>query len=108
MMKKLNPRRFLKALATFALLLLTACAPFAYGGIGIEVGGPPPGVHAEVHVTSPGPGYVWVPGYWDWNSSDWVWVPGAWLKPPHPHAHWVAPHYQHRRGHWKYHRGHWR
>lgn len=109
MLKKLNPETFLKPLATLALLLLTACAPLAYGGIGIEVGGPPPGVHADLQVTSPGPDYVWVPGYWDWNlgSGEWFWAPGVWIRPPHDHARWVAPRYDHHRSHWKYQRGHW-
>ncbi|HEY0512565.1 MAG TPA: hypothetical protein VGH73_11710 [Thermoanaerobaculia bacterium] len=109
MSKKWVSRAFLPLLAALAIATLTACyGVYGGGGAGIEVVGPPPGVRAEVAITSPGPGYYWVPGYWDWDR-DWVWVPGAWTRPPHVRAVWVAPRYHHRRGgHWAYERGHWR
>src|SRR5262245_25319767 len=109
MSRKVNPQAFLKPLACLALVLLAACSPYVYSDVGLEVGGPPPGIRAEVALSSPGPGYDWVPGYWDWStvSADWTWVPGSWLAPPHRHARWVSPRYENRRGHWRYHRGHW-
>ncbi len=30
----------------------------------------------------PGPGYVWIPGYWAWDGSEYYWVPGYWELPP--------------------------
>ncbi|HTQ78699.1 MAG TPA: hypothetical protein VMM92_01800 [Thermoanaerobaculia bacterium] len=61
-------------------------------------------------INSPGPGYAWVPGYWDWvpERADYVWVEGRWAQPPHAHAVWVAPRYERHRGGWFYQRGHWR
>jgi hypothetical protein len=109
MSKKFVSRAFLPLLAVLAIATLTGCyGVYGGGGVGIEVGGPPPGVRAEVSIVSPGPGYLWVPGYWDWDRADWVWVPGAWVRPPHARAVWVAPRYHQRRGHWAYQRGHWR
>lgn len=38
----------------------------------------------------PGPGYVWVNGFWRWGGARYVWAPGFWMRPPHPRASWVA------------------
>jgi len=37
----------------------------------------PPPIQTEVIVEAPGPGYIWVPGYWAWQGR-WVWVRGSW------------------------------
>jgi hypothetical protein len=37
----------------------------------------------------PGPGFVWVDGYYNWRGNRYVWVPGKWRKLPRPHAVWV-------------------
>jgi hypothetical protein len=113
MSKRFVSRAFLPLLALLAFALFVGCygPPYARGGIGIEVGGPPPGIRAEVSVDAPGPGFIWVPGFWDWGAgprADWVWVPGAWQRPPRERAIWVAPRYHQRRGRWLYERGHWR
>ena len=100
----------LPILALLAIALFTACSgAYEGGGVGVQVGGPPPELREEVYVDSPGFGYVWVPGFWDWgvNHTDWVWVPGSWRRPPHEHAVWVAPRYYQGRAHWMYERGHW-
>jgi hypothetical protein len=97
-------------LVTLVFTLLAACYG-AYGGteVGLEVNGPPPELRSEVAIDSPGDGYVWVPGYWDWGTGgDWAWVGGAWQRPPHEHAVWVAPEYKNRRGHWHYRHGYWK
>jgi hypothetical protein len=86
-----------------ALALSTgACvSPGVRVGLGIRVFAPPPPLREEV-VVRPGPQLVWVPGHWDWvaGTRDYVWIPGAWVRPPRPHAVWVAPRYELRgRGH---------
>jgi outer membrane lipoprotein SlyB len=43
----------------------------------------------ETIVASPGPGYVWIPGAWQWRGR-WVWVGGYWVAPPSPGAIWVS------------------
>lgn len=42
----------------------------------------------------PSPGYVWIPGYWDWNGSDYVWMSGKWMELPTPQATWVPGHWE--------------
>lgn len=39
---------------------------------------PPPDPVPELAPVSPGDGYVWVNGYWDWNGADWYWANGYW------------------------------
>ena len=68
----------------------------------------PPRVVVEHPGPRPHPGYVWTPGYHRWDGNRYVWTAGAWLRPPHPHAHWVAAHWAHRRGGWVLIEGHWR
>jgi len=78
-------------------------------GAEVEVNGPPPPVQEDVVVASPGPDYVWIGGYWDWDvgARNFVWRAGRWERPPHREAHWIAGRYEFRNGHHYFHRGHW-
>src|SRR5436190_4670449 len=58
-------------------------------------------------VASPGPQYVYTPGYWSWQGR-WVWVQGSWVVPPYPGGVWVPGKWEHKgpgyvwvAGHWK-------
>ena len=67
---------------------------------------PPPPIE-EVIPRSPGPRYVWVPGYWIWQDR-WLWQSGQWEAPPRERAayqpgRWVED----RRGEWFWEPGHW-
>lgn len=44
----------------------------------------------------PGPGFVWVDGYWSWMRGRYAWVPGYWMRPPFAGGYWMAP--RHDRG----------
>lgn len=56
---------------------------------------------------SPGRGFVWTPGYYDWNGG-WVWTGGRWVRPPRPGAVWMPGRWDRHRGNWRYSRGYWR
>ena len=43
--------------------------------------GPPPPPPREVVVVSPGPRYVWVPGYYRYHGHGYVWVSGHYVSP---------------------------
>ena len=45
---------------------------------------PVPTAPAEVQTAQPGPGYVWIPGHYEWRAADrtYVWAPGSWIVPP--------------------------
>ncbi|HXO20987.1 MAG TPA: hypothetical protein VOA87_13815 [Thermoanaerobaculia bacterium] len=90
-------------------LMSGACYPYGYGyGVGVRVGFAPPPFRHEAVIVTPGPGYVWLPGYYDWRDSNYFWVEGRWEQPPRRGAIWVAPRYVRRHGTFYYHRGHWR
>jgi WXXGXW repeat (2 copies) len=55
----------------------------------------PPAPLQEVYVASPGPEYLWQPGYWAWQGR-WVWMSGHWAHRPHARAVWVQGHWVHR------------
>ncbi len=99
---------------------LIAGLAFAFGGtvcalpaaaqvsVGIGINVAPPAPRFE-RMPPPRRGYVWAPGYWQWNPG-WhrhVWVAGRWMR-VHPGyryrpARWVrGP-----RGHWHFHPGRW-
>jgi len=96
----------------FTIALLTA----ALGGCASEAGVrsvavvrvAPPAPRREVLVARPGPGFVWVGGYWRPQAREWVWVAGRWQRPPRAGAVWVAPRYERRRGSWVIVGAHWR
>jgi hypothetical protein len=68
---------------------------------------PPPPI-AEVVGVAPGPGFVWVGGFYHWYGGRWVWNRGHWGRPPHPGAAWVHPRYVIRGGTRVYIAGYWR
>ncbi len=102
----------LALIAVFALSLTAAPAAFAgvAVGIGFNVGfAPPAPVAREVVVASPGPGFVWVAGHYDWVPGvGYRWVGGAWLRPPFPRAVWVGPRYVYGPHGRVFYRGYWR
>ena len=69
---------------------------------------PPPPIVEEVYYPAPGPGYVWIGGYWGWYGGRWVWVRGRWAHPPHRHAVWVGGYWERRGGSGVWIAGHWR
>jgi len=95
-------------------ILLASSALAACGG-GYRAGyvaysvPPPPAPYVVGAVGyAPGPGYVWVDGFWDLHGTRWVWVGGRWAVPPHGHRAWVADRWERHGEHWRYQRGHWR
>lgn len=79
-----------------AMLLLAGGALVAQPrlAVGVQVGGPGyypavPAPPAMAYVPPcPGPGYVWIDGYYDPYGS---WVGGYWALPPYAGAYWVGP-----------------
>jgi WXXGXW repeat (2 copies) len=97
---------FRKSLLSAALGVLLTVGAASAAEVVVRVGPPAPVV--ETRVVSPGPGYVWTPGYHRWDGNRYVWTAGAWVQPPRPHAHWVAHRWVRRNGGWVMVEGHWR
>jgi hypothetical protein len=75
--------------------------------ISVYVGSAPPRVRYERRGPLPGPGYIWVGGYWAPNGHHYRWVAGGWQRPPYEGARWSNPHYVHQRQGWQLQEGHW-
>ena len=85
---------------SIALLILASGTLFAetHVSFGVYVGAPVqyrmvPVVPAPVVVhgyrpSCPGPGYVWIDGYYGPYRN---WIAGYWAMPPYAGAYWVAP-----------------
>lgn len=41
----------------------------------------PPSPQVEATPMTPGPDYIWVPGWWSWNGGSWIWINGYWRYP---------------------------
>jgi hypothetical protein len=72
----------------------------------IVVQAPPP-PRREVVYGPPGPGYVWISGYWAWQHGRHVWVAGHYQRPPRGHRTWVEPRWERRGGNYIYIEGRW-
>lgn len=67
----------------------------------------PPPVIVEPPAPSPGPYFVWTPGYYRWDGAAYAWVPGMWVARPWPAARWIPPRWVRRRGGWIFVGGRW-
>jgi len=77
----------------FGLLLFSGVLS-AQVAIGIQIGTPPPPPPAYIlQPAVPGPGYLWVEGYWYPVGHRYHWHPGYWTLPPYPGAYWAPARY---------------
>jgi len=87
-------RSFMKSTLIAAMLLASGSVFGADISIGIRIGPPPPPYVVHVLPPSPGPEFVWVPGYWyPVKKQHYKWHEGYWTLPPYEGAEWVPPHY---------------
>ena len=98
-------RSLLSMLFAGAMLASSACAA-GYGRAYVAV--PPPALRYEAVGVAPGPGFVWVGGYWRPSAGRHEWVAGYWGRPPRARAVWIAPRYENRGGRYYFRRGYWR
>ena len=75
--------------------------------ISVYIGSAPPPLRYEQRGPIPGPGFVWIEGYWAPDGHHYRWVAGHWERPPYEGAYWSHPHYDHYREGWRWHEGHW-
>jgi len=110
-MKK--PMRFLICASAVALILGAApigafVAP-AQAQVAVEItaGIAPPPLPVYDQPPIPGPGYVWVPGYWAWNGDEYYWTPGYWATPPAVGLYWTPPYWAFVDGSYDFYPGYW-
>ena len=97
------------------IVLVAVCAALFSGCVVVPARGhyvgevvmvAPPPARVEVYGASPGPGYVWIGGYWNWVGGRHVWVGGHW-EAPHRGYRYVPHHWVHERDGWHLIEGHW-
>ncbi len=71
----------------------------------LRIGTPPPPPRVVVE-PRPRPGFVWAPGYWNWNGRRHVWHEGAYVR-ARPGYHYAAPEWRQDGDHYGFRRGHW-
>ena len=76
-----------------AFVMVAAGSAFAVDfSVGINIGAPPPPPAAVfVQPDAPGPGFVWIQGYWYPVGRRYRWHEGYWTRPPYEGAFWVGP-----------------
>jgi len=100
-MNKLGRLTMIAAIAAGSLAVPAASQ--AQVAFSINVGPPPP--RYEV-VPPPRPGYVWAPGYWNWNGHQHVWHNGYWQHERHGYR-WAPTHWERHGNNWRMNNGHW-
>src|SRR5215831_40266 len=98
--------RVLIAAASLAVLpLVSSAAVF----VGVSVNIAPPVLPAYVQPAIPGPGYIWMPGYWAWGGDDegYYWVPGTWVLAPEVGLLWTPGYWGWSDGFYVWNAGYW-
>jgi hypothetical protein len=88
--------------AALAALLGVSALP-AQADVLVRVSPPP--LRTEV-VPAARPGFVWSPGYWNWNGRRHVWVGGSWMR-ERPGYVYHRPEWVQRGERWQMRRGGW-
>jgi hypothetical protein len=100
-------RKLAGAAFVLAAGLLAACGHGYYTNGFVAYGPPPPPVGYGVVGVAPGPGFVWINGYYNWAGGRYAWTPGRWVRPPYRGAVWHAPAWRHEGNAWRFHEGRW-
>lgn len=103
----MNIKKLLLAsmLASPLLIAMPMEAAHAQASLGLRIVQPPP----PLRVIAPPPlrrGYVWAPGYWNWNGRRYVWADGHWERERRGQRY-VAPEWRLYGDRYGFQRGYW-
>lgn len=98
-------RYLLIGAAALGLAALTGCG--GYRDYGYYSAAPPP-PRFERYGPAPGPGHVWINGYWGNAGGRYDWSAGYWARPPHRGARWVDGRWDRNGRGYRYRKGYWR
>jgi hypothetical protein len=94
-------------LFSLALLTFSRTAP-AQISIGISVNFGPPPLPVYEQPICPAEDYIWVPGYWAYDSSyGYYWVPGTWVEAPEVGFFWTPGYWGWGGSAFFFHEGYW-
>lgn len=94
---------------SFSRFALIAClaVPAAAWSQTIYVTIAPPPLPVYVQPPIPSDGYLWSPGYWEYDAGDYYWVPGTWVRPPAVGLLWTPGYWAWNNGFYVFNRGYW-
>ena len=99
--------RFIGSFLLLALILALPTQSSAQVAVGISVRIGPPVLPVYAQPICPGPGYLWVPGYWAYGDDGYFWVPGTWVIAPEPGLLWTPGYWGWSEGFYIWHAGYW-
>jgi WXXGXW repeat (2 copies) len=99
--------RFICCLMLALGLLAIPAQSRAEVGVTIAVRIGPPVLPVYVQPVCPGPGFIWVPGYWAYGDDGYFWVPGTWVEPPEVGLLWTPGYWGWNDGFYIWHAGYW-
>jgi hypothetical protein len=102
--------RIARLLVSGFLALVPAALPSpssARIAIGVSITIAPPPLPDYDQPPIPGPGYIWVPGYWAYGDDGYYWVPGTWVEPPEVGYLWTPGYWDWSDGVYVFHDGYW-
>src|SRR5215510_12358130 len=85
--------------------LLSPTTALAQVELTVMIAPPPLPVYEQPPI--PGPGYLWVPGYWSYGPYGYFWVPGTWVEPPAVGLLWTPGYWGWRNGFYVWNGGYW-
>ena len=94
-------------LLMLAVAMLGLSTTTATGAVFVSVAVAPPVLPVYAQPICPGPGYLWVPGYWGYGPEGYYWVPGTWVIAPYVGALWTPGYWGWANGLYVWHAGYW-
>lgn len=111
-LKQLRIEASMKPIFHIAAIIAVSAAAFAplqaSAGVNVNIVVPiaPPAVIVEA-APPPRVGFIWAPGYWNWNGNAHIWIEGRWEQAREGHRYERAQ--WHRDGdQWRFHEGGWK
>jgi hypothetical protein len=108
--RKVKIMRIARLLCSLLLVvgLLTIPVPSrAQVAVGVSVRIGPPALPVYEQPVCPGPGFLWVPGYWANGPDGYFWVPGTWVEPPEVGLLWTPGYWAWEDDAYIWHAGYW-
>ena len=75
--------------------------------VAISVRVAPPELPVYVQPICPGPGFIWIPGYWAYGPDGYFWVPATWVEAPEIGLLWTPGYWGWEDGFYIWHAGYW-
>ncbi len=99
---------FIISLLLAGIVLIASVQSPAEASVAVSVTVGPPALPIYAQPLCPGPGFIWIPGYWAWAPAfGYYWVPGMWVPAPFAGALWTPGYWGWRDSVFIWHEGYW-